>query len=95
MTRSVKPTPAFLKALNRLPPHRQRAAVRALKKFMGDPILPSLDFRALSGAAGYHIIDPGSGDRIILRKDEEAAVDTYEAVDVGPHDNVYRAWNRR
>ncbi|KMO15087.1 hypothetical protein [Methylobacterium platani] len=92
MSRTVTPTPAFIKASKSLPPHRQKAAAWALSKFMRDPILPSLDFRSLAGASGYHIIDPGSGDRIILRRlDDEA----FEAVDVGPHDNIYRAWNRR
>ncbi len=92
MSRTVTPTPSFAKALKGLPPHRQKAAARALGKFMTDPILPSLDFRPLAGAPSYHIIDPGSGDRIILR---QVAGDAFEAVDVGPHDNVYRAWNRR
>ncbi len=54
-------------------------------------LLPSLDFRPLAGAAGYFIIDPHSGDRIILRKNAE---NDFSAVDVGPHDNLYRRWNR-
>ncbi|MGU3449672.1 type II toxin-antitoxin system RelE family toxin [Methylobacterium sp. 391_Methyba4] len=91
MTVRITPTQAFKKALDRLPPHRKRGAVRALAKFSATPDLPSLDFRSLAGAPGYHIIDPQSGDRIILRKVED---DHFEAVDVGPHDNIYRRWNR-
>ena len=87
----VTPTPAFLKALKKLPPHREKGAIRALGKFAATPELPSLDFRPLAGAPGYHIIDPQSGDRVILRKIED---DHFEAVDVGPHDNIYRRWNR-
>lgn len=81
----------FEQGLKRLPPDRQRAVVRALQKFMTEPALPSLDFRSLVGAPGYYIIDPHKGDRIILRKDAE---DLYAVVDVGPHDNIYRRWNR-
>ncbi len=81
----------FLAALKRLPPQRQKGAIRALTKFQVQPALPSLDFRPLSGASGYFIIDPHSGDRIILCKNAE---NDYSAVDVGPHDNVYRRWNR-
>ena len=91
MTVRVKLTPSFLKALKGLPPHRQKGAARALAKFSATPELPSLDFRSLAGAPGYHIIDPQSGDRIILRKIED---DHFEAVDVGPHDNIYRRWHR-
>ena len=58
---------------------------------MKEPRLPSLDFRSLAGAPGYYIIDARHGDRIILRGDGE---DLYAAVDVGPHDNIYRRWNR-
>lgn len=86
----VTASEAFQKALKRLPPNRQKAAARALAKFMTEPRLPSLDFRPLAGAAGYHIIDPTGGDRIILRKVSD---DEYQAVDVGPHD-IYRRWNR-
>ena len=86
----VTVTERFVKATRGLPPNRQKAVARALSKFMREPRLPSLDFRALAGAPGFFIIDPTSGDRVILRKisDEE-----YEAVDVGPHD-IYRRWNR-
>lgn len=82
---------SFEREIKRLPPSRQKAVIRALGKFMQNPAIPSLDFRPLAGAPGYYIIDPHKGDRIILRMD---APDRYAAVDVGPHDNVYRRWNR-
>ena len=58
---------------------------------MEEPSLPSLRFRPLQKLKGYYIISSVHGDRIILRKDGD---NVYSAVDVGPHDNVYRRWNR-
>lgn len=81
----------FVDAAKKLPPDRARGARTALVKFQAEPALPSLRFRALAGADGYFIISAAHGDRIILRKDGENA---FAAVDVGPHDNVYRRWNR-
>lgn len=85
------PEATYLRAVKRLPPDRAKAANAALVKFMEAPSLPSLKFRALQGQAGYFIISSAHGDRVILRKDEE---DRYAAVDVGPHDNVYRRWRK-
>lgn len=82
---------SFNRELKKLPPDRQEAVLKALLKFQTTPNLPSLAFRPLTGAHGYFIINPHRGDRIILRKLGE---DSYAAVDVGPHDNVYRRWNR-
>lgn len=81
----------FVKALGSLPPDRQKRAVGALKKFAADPSLPGLRFRTLDGSPPHFIINPTRGDRIILRKDAD---DLYAAVDVGPHDNVFRRWDR-
>jgi hypothetical protein len=81
----------FLDWAKRLPPDRRNAARRAIERFMEEPRRGSLDFRPLKGVQGYFIIDSVHGDRIILRRD---GPDTYAAVDVGPHDNVYRRWNR-
>ncbi|XYD06699.1 hypothetical protein R1A27_15960 [Methylobacterium sp. NMS12] len=54
--------------------------------------LPSLRFRAFEGGRpGYYLTNPNRGDRILLRKEAD---DLYVAVDVGPHDNVLRRWNR-
>lgn len=92
MTVQVTTAPSFLKELRKLPPDRQRGAAKGLGKFIKTPELPGLDFRSLAGHPGYYIIDPHGGDRIILRK---IADDHYEAVDVGPHDNIYRRWNRK
>lgn len=64
----------------------------AIDKFIRSPALPSLRFRPLEGVRGYFIINAVHGDRMILRKDRE---NVYALVDVGPHDNVYRRWNRR
>lgn len=88
----VEPEVSFLKALRMLPPDRAEGAILALQRFVEDASRASLDFRALRRRAGYYIINARHGDRIILRKDE---ADVYAAVDVGPHDNVYRRWNRR
>ena len=74
-----------------MPPDRRRSIRRTLEKFLTEPKLPSLKFRSLASAEGYFIINSVHGDRIILRKDAE---DEFVAVDAGPHDNVYRRWNR-
>lgn len=83
--------PAFDDGLRSLPPDRKKAAGRALLKFMEEPGLPSLRLRAFEGRAGYYLINPNRGDRILLRKEAD---DHFVAVDVGPHDNVLRRWNR-
>ena len=82
---------SFVREAKKLPPDRRKAAEQTLVKFMAQPDLPRLKFRRLEGAASYFIINARRGDRIILRK---IAADSYAAVDVGPHDNVYRRWNR-
>ncbi len=84
--------PSFVKGLRGLPPHRQEQASKSLILFAEQPDLPRLRFRALKGFPGYFIISANHGDRIILRKDDET---TFAAVDVGPHDNVYRRYDRR
>lgn len=81
----------FERGLLSLPPDRRKAAVKSLMLFMVEPTLPRFSFRSLKGADGYFIINAKRGDRIILRKDDET---TFAAVDVGPHDNIYRRWNR-
>lgn len=83
--------PRFEAELKRLPPHRQRAAIRALEKLQRVPPPRGLDFRSLSKAPGFFIIDPNAGDRIVLYKIDD---DHFSIEDVGPHDNVYRRWNR-
>jgi hypothetical protein len=81
----------FAEALRTLPPDRAKKAKDALLKFQSGPRRRSLDFRNLKSHPGYFIIDAGRGDRVILRKEAE---DHYTAVDVGPHDNLYRRWTR-
>jgi hypothetical protein len=81
----------FLRALDKLPPDRAKAAQDSLVKFMNEPALPRLDFRPLRSRQGYFLIDGKRGDRIILRRLAEGH---FAAVDVGPHDNIYRRWNR-
>lgn len=88
----VSPEPAFRKALRTLPPDRAEGAIAALERFIVDSSRAGLDFRALRRRAGHYIINARHGDRIILRKDGD---DLFAAVDVGPHDNIYRRWNRR
>ena len=80
----------FVRSLKRLPPNRADAAKRALARFVDQPGLPGLRLRPLLGAPGFFIINSVHGDRIILRKDEQGFI----AEDVGPHDNVYRRWDR-
>ena len=87
----VAPERTYLQAVRKLPPDRSKAANTALVKFVENPSLPSLRFRTLKGKDGYFIISSAHGDRIILRKDAD---DLFAVVDVGPHDNVYRRWNR-
>lgn len=83
-------TPAFEKALRKLPPDRVKKVAATLKKFLVEPKLPSLDFRLLRGTRDYFIVDSTGGDRVILRK---LVDDHYEAVDCGTHD-IYRRWDR-
>lgn len=82
---------SYVRELRKLPPDRARAANESLVKFVAEPALGSLNFRPLRGAAGYFLINGRRGDRIVLRREAE---DGYAAVDVGPHDNVLRRWNR-
>jgi hypothetical protein len=58
---------------------------------MLNPQIPSLKFRQLKGIPSHFIINGSSGDRIILEKLSE---DIFEVVDCGPHDNIYRVWDR-
>lgn len=81
----------FLDAATKLPPDRRKRAIKLLEKFALEPALPSLKFRPLEGAPGYFIINSAHGDRVIIRRDGDGS---YAAVDVGPHDNIYRRWNR-
>lgn len=81
---------SFLAALKSLPPRRAQKATKTLGKFMASPGLRSLKFRRLKGSEEHWIIN-SDGDRVILRKEAE---ELYAAVDVGPHDNVYRRWDR-
>ena len=81
----------FIAALKRLPPDRAKAARNGLVKFQNAPNLPHLYFRPLEGWTGFFNIDPRRGDRIILRREAD---DRHVAVDVGPHDNVYRRRDR-
>ena len=92
MKARISPEATYLDAARKLPPDRKKAANAALVKFMSEPALPGLKFRPLESKKGFFIISSAHGDRIILRKDAD---DLYAAVDVGPHDNVYRRWNRR
>ncbi|PWT81141.1 MAG: hypothetical protein C5B58_10300 [Acidobacteria bacterium] len=82
---------SFLDAVRDLPPDRQKRVRAALERFTIEPTLASLHFRRLQGTLNYFIINAAHGDRLILRKDDDT---TYAVVDVGPHDNVYRRWNR-
>ncbi len=91
MTCKLTVEPSFIKGLKSLPPDRARAAAKSLELFMESQALPRFRYRPLQGIAGYFIINAKGGDRIILKKH---AVDDYSAVDVGPHDNIYRKWNR-
>lgn len=84
-------TPSFTKAATRLPPDRALAVMRALDRFRLTPDLPSLKFRPLKGHVDVFIINARRGDRIILRR---LGADHFAVVDCGPHDNVYRVWDR-
>lgn len=74
----------FLRCVDRLPPHRAKAARRALAKFLERPLLPGLNFEKLRNLTeDYWSIRSGKGDRIVLKR---LADDQFEAVDVGTHD---------
>jgi mRNA-degrading endonuclease RelE of RelBE toxin-antitoxin system len=81
----------FSRVVRKLPPDRRESAIAALKKFMRSPELPALKFRPLKRMKDHFIINAHHGDRIILKRIDET---TYRAVEVGPHDNVYRRMNR-
>ena len=92
MTVRVTVEERFTLALKSLPHDRQKGAIRALAKFATTPNLPGLKLHILRNARNCWIIYVNDkGDRIILRK---LADDHYVALDVGPHDNVYRRWDR-
>jgi len=82
----------FVREHKNLPPHRREAVTNAIVRFMEDPSRAGLNFRPLAGKPGHFIINGAHGDRIILRREKASA---YVAVDVGPHDNVYRRITRR
>lgn len=92
MTTTVGFTNTFLKEHKRLPPDRQKAITSAISRFMEDPSRAGLDFRPLAGKRDHFIIDGAHGDRVILRR-ESATV--FTAVDVGPHNSIYRRMKRR
>lgn len=91
MSSTVQFSKTFEKGLKRLPPDRQKKIIANIGLFIEDSRYPSLDFRPLSGLPGYYIINGKHGDRIILRQEND---ELYTAVDVGPHDNVYRRISR-
>jgi hypothetical protein len=53
-----------------------------------NPRHPSLNFERLAGHENLHSIRISRGHRAILRR-VEAAAETYDLLDVGPHD-IYR-----
>jgi mRNA-degrading endonuclease RelE of RelBE toxin-antitoxin system len=74
----------FLDRLRRLPPHRARAAERALSRFLEAPLRPGLNLEKLRNVSeDYWSIRSGKGDRIVLKR---LGGDAFEAVDVGTHD---------
>jgi mRNA-degrading endonuclease RelE of RelBE toxin-antitoxin system len=74
----------FIRRVERLPPHRAKAARRALAKFLAQPLLPGLNFEKLRNLSeDYWSIRSGKGDRIVLKR---IADNDFEAVDVGTHD---------
>ena len=75
-----------------MPRHRAEAGIKTLKLFMKEPSLPKLRFRPFKGLDGIFIINVKHGDRIILVKIDN---ENFIAADIGPHDNVYRKWNRK
>ena len=87
----VYPEKTFIKALKKLPPDRSKAAVNSLAKFSEEPSTNSLRFRRLEGTNCFYIINGKHGDRIILRQNSEVH---YSAIDVAPHDTIYKKWNR-
>lgn len=92
MTATIAFAKTFLKEQKNLPPNRREAVTNAILRFLAEPGRAGLNFRPLAGKPGHFIINGAHGDRIILRKDGAMA---YTAVDVGPHDNIYRRMNRR
>ncbi|PZP59498.1 hypothetical protein [Agrobacterium sp. MS2] len=82
---------SFKKGLKSLPPDRAKAAIQTIELFMQEPARPRFNYRQLQGSKGYFIINVKRGDRIILQKLDD---NSYVALDVGPHDNIYRRWNR-
>jgi hypothetical protein len=87
----MKYSERFVKALKSLPPNRAKAAIRAIEKFVDEPALPSLKFRQFKGLPEFFIINSVHGDRILLRRLPDGE---FVAEDTGPHDNLYRRWDR-
>ncbi|KZK85756.1 hypothetical protein PsAD46_03347 [Pseudovibrio sp. Ad46] len=85
-------TSTFEKSIKKLPPDRQKGVKSKLSLFLQNPKTNSLRYRVLEPFDDIFIINGKGGDRIILKRISDKE---YEVLDVGPHDNVYRRWNRR
>lgn len=84
-------SPTFIAHIKKLPPDRQKGIKSKLRLFRQNPEGNSLRYRPLEPFNDLYIINGKGGDRIILKRINEAK---YEVLDVGPHDNVYRRYNR-
>jgi Txe/YoeB family toxin of Txe-Axe toxin-antitoxin module len=85
----LEPGARFTKAYRKIAERDEtlfRQIKKALKLFEYDIHHPGLNFEKIKGA-DYCSIRANQGDRIILRATSQ---DTFEIVDVGDHDTMYR-----
>ena len=76
------------KGLQALSAENRKRAITALRRFDASPRHPSLNFERLAGHGNLYSIRISRTHRAILRRVEGTA-DTYDLMDVGPHD-IYR-----
>ena len=80
---------SFTRRCAKLNPVLVKQAEDALKKFVANPLQPSLNFEKVVGTHSYHTIRINGSDRLVLRRMAKA---TYEVVDLGTHTYVYNLY---
>ena len=85
---ALKPSAKFDKALARMDAIRRRRVVQALQHFAANIHRPGLNFEKIKGTH-YCSIRVSQGERIVLRATDP---DTFDLVDVGDHDTIYRRY---
>ncbi len=85
---TVRPAPSFIKALAKLTRDRTQAARirQAIERFAADIHHPGLNFEKVTGTR-YCTIRVSVHLRILMI---QSAPDSFDLVDIGDHDHIYR-----